>query len=326
MLILLSMDYTEDQYKQVISILGLHAPKGINGRNSIFVICPFHKEKTASMSISLSKGIFKCFGCGESGTINALSYRLTRKNIRQLLKIDKNQWGDYQKVREEENVKPIIERTEENSFVDIRGIYKPYFYFSEAIQYLRGRGIEDRVATSMNICYTKEMYANGQLFKNRIIIPITDSTGRLVSIEGRSIIPGIKPKVIYPFDTVKTIYEHYKLDKTKPLYLVEGLMDLAVLRSDPRFSNSSVIFGSNISPYQVNILNSFSEVILIPDNDEAGSKSIVNMKLVIPKLSIMKIKDFSIKDVGDIPKTGKTIIDFVDSGGFDTVLSAKFFL
>jgi len=320
------MDYTEDQYRQVISILGLKSPKGIEGRHSIFVVCPFHKEKTASMSVSLSKGIFKCFGCGESGTINALSYRLTKKNIRQLLKLEKDQWGEFQKRQSEEPVESNIERTEENSFVDIRGIYKPYYYYDEAIQYIKGRGIEDRIAKEMNICYSKELYANSILFKNRLIIPITDSTGRIISLEGRSIIAGIKPKVIYPLDTVKTIYEHFKLNRNKPLYLVEGLMDLAVLRSDNRFANSSVMLGANLSQYQVDILNSFVEIILIPDNDEAGTKSITNLRQILPKLSIMKIKDSTIKDVGDIPKTGKIITDFVDSGGFDSVLSAKFFM
>ena len=31
--------------------------------------CPFHHEKTPSFSVSPSKGIYKCFGCGKAGSV-----------------------------------------------------------------------------------------------------------------------------------------------------------------------------------------------------------------------------------------------------------------
>ena len=32
-------------------------------------LCPFHDEKTASFTVSPSKGIYKCFGCGKGGNV-----------------------------------------------------------------------------------------------------------------------------------------------------------------------------------------------------------------------------------------------------------------
>ena len=42
--------------------------------------CPFHKEKTPSFSISQSKQIFKCFGCGEGGDCITLVSKLLNVN------------------------------------------------------------------------------------------------------------------------------------------------------------------------------------------------------------------------------------------------------
>lgn len=41
--------------------------------------CPFHDEKTPSFTISPTKGIYKCFGCGKSG--NSVTFLMEHENI-----------------------------------------------------------------------------------------------------------------------------------------------------------------------------------------------------------------------------------------------------
>src|SRR5512138_3981076 len=42
-------------------------------------LCPFHNEKTPSFTVSPSKGIFKCFGCGKGG--NAVNFIMEHEHL-----------------------------------------------------------------------------------------------------------------------------------------------------------------------------------------------------------------------------------------------------
>jgi DNA primase catalytic core len=62
----------------VVDLIGRYVTLKKAGR-SFKGLCPFHQEKTASFTVSPERGIFHCFGCGESG--NAISFLMRHENL-----------------------------------------------------------------------------------------------------------------------------------------------------------------------------------------------------------------------------------------------------
>jgi DNA primase len=52
----------------IVEVISAHVSLKRAGRNHLG-LCPFHSEKTPSFTVSDERGLFHCFGCGESGTV-----------------------------------------------------------------------------------------------------------------------------------------------------------------------------------------------------------------------------------------------------------------
>ena len=63
---------------QIADVVGDFVSLKRQGANFI-ACCPFHNEKTPSFYVSPAKGIFKCFGCGKSGT--AVGFVMEHENL-----------------------------------------------------------------------------------------------------------------------------------------------------------------------------------------------------------------------------------------------------
>jgi DNA primase len=75
---------TKDTIDKVISRLDIIEVVGdfvkLKKRGSNYIgLCPFHNEKSPSFSVSPSKEIYKCFGCGKSG--NTISFLMEHEKI-----------------------------------------------------------------------------------------------------------------------------------------------------------------------------------------------------------------------------------------------------
>lgn len=314
---------TSSQNKLLVRMLQLKAKGPYEHKNTAMFKCPYHKDSAPSLSINFSTGEWHCFSCGRGGYMTSLCRSRTGKTAQELLGIKDDEFSFHSFLREptaEETIEDKVKRDsqiEDSLSLVIKGAVKAYYQSPEAVAYLESRGIERREATSMNMKYVEEAYCNGTYFKKRLLVPIYNKKGNLINVEARDVTRHQEAKCLYPAKTIKTMYEWWKLDHTKPLYIVEGLMDLAVLRSDDYFKNSSGIFGTQVTDYQIFLMNQFPEIIHIPDNDEPGMHATVDLKARLStKYSVLKVGSSFIKDVGDIPSFHITVQKFREAGNF----------
>ncbi len=232
-------------------------------------INPAHDDRNPSMTMLKSNGFARCWACGKVYNFVNLYYVLTGEKIAQrhssfissLSKpLVKGQSHKREKVIEYRLEKgalyhPRISPTVSKFLEDI-GITK------EAIDYFDIRWTD---MVKMGFDPKKDT----TFIKDRICIPIVED-GKIVNMECRDFTFNQKPKVIYPKGSkAVTLFNYDNLDKNKPLIVVEGVK--SALRIWSYISkNVTATLGCSISKGQREKIKEFNNIILFPDNDEAG--------------------------------------------------------
>ena len=333
---------TEREINEQI-VLRLDISKSVK-HNSIMGHCPFHTDKHPSFSVDLDRALCHCFSCGYKGKLRGLFREITGHSINKELGIKWEAQDEATFVNPfKETIKEDLSATPD-VHIALDGAFIPVDKDPDVCKYLMQRCIPVSVAKSMRMSFatmarsfdTFEPNNKDQMvyFTKRLVIPIYER-GKLLSCEGRDIYgkeyyynmlrrKGMDPdeheykKCIYPRGaSTSTLYDIDKLDSSRRLYFVEGIMDLAVLRSDSFFNtkNSTAVFGASISERQRYFLKQFDFTYVI-DNDLAGWLSLRRLMEALKEAPIKRDWKFvvppfheqGVKDVGDIPvKTGKTI-------------------
>lgn len=211
-------------------------------------LCPFHNEKTPSFSVSPSKGIYKCFGCGKSGNSVGFVMEHEHYSYPEALKFVAKK---YSIEIEEEVLTPEMQQEldERESMFALNGFAAKYFaenlfqseegksigltYFKErdfresAIEKFHlGYAInkwEDYSKHSLENGYKKEVLVKTGLgiekdnhvidrFRGRVIFPIHNLTGKVIGFGGR-ILSSEKSTAKYINSPESEIY-----NKSKALY------------------------------------------------------------------------------------------------------------
>ena len=278
------MYYSESDYVQMALELGFDVPR--HGSKGL-VSCPQHADKHPSMSLNLTNGLFNCFSCQFHGRLDKEYYKTFGKSFGKKTEYSIQELKNTFKARE----KPKILPTKKQYF---QATYETYGR-DVLKRWLEYRGIKPQVADLAKVFYgtatityvNEEGLEKTYSVRDRVMFPIYDVDKKLCSLEMRFPFFGTEPakfkevvkKVLYPKNSsVNLLYEQYKLDKTKKLYVLEGLMDCLTFRSLTGIANSTSIFGANLTNHQIDILNEFPTVCYVYNNDKAGRTSLFKMK------------------------------------------------
>jgi DNA primase len=274
-------------------------------------LCPLHKEKTPSFSVDSERGLFYCFGCGQGGDAIRLHMLLSGDDFPAAIESLARRYGiplptrpSRSRGREEPDLEPVLLAAEEFFRERLREEARPRKYLedrkigAELIeQYRLGwapdgwQGLVDAVGPRFPM---KQLEAAGLVsrseknpdrpydrFRERLMFPIRDASGRLVGFGGRTL-GDDKAKYINTAETSRfrkgTLL--YGLDSAKRsireegrALLVEGYFDLlGAAAAGIEWAVASM--GTALTQEQCRLLARFTEEVVVGyDGDAAGENA-----------------------------------------------------
>ncbi|MEK7280606.1 MAG: DNA primase [Nitrospirota bacterium] len=284
-------------------------------------LCPFHSEKTPSFVVSPKKQIFHCFGCGTGGNIFHFMMKIDNLGFPEAVTCVGERYGITvsDKTRDHKKSPAQKERDllyEANNVA--MGYYQESLYDREigckSMEYLtKKRGLNTEIIQRFGLGYArnswdglfshmvkrgwtpKDLELSGLIlkrndkngyydrFRNRVIFPIRDISGRVIGFGGRSLDDSL-PKYINSPETPIYIKGKnlYCLDKAKEgvsrengLIIVEGYFDAIRLHQEG-LRNVVATLGTALTSSHLEMIKRFTQrVYLIFDPDPAGIKATI---------------------------------------------------
>ena len=274
-------------------------------------LCPFHHEKTPSFSVDPQMQLFYCFGCQAGGDAFKFVMLYEKTDFPESVEFLAKRWGvplPKAASRPEDEARARLSLMNEAASGFFRSQWTDPARGRVARDYVAGRGVSDEIAERFHLGYAPESWdalinllgARGfkpqeiqaaglaiarkdgsghyDRFRNRVIFPIRDVSGRVVAFGGRALSDS-EPKYLNSPETAAYVKgEHlYGLDVARDAIrregfaiLVEGYLDLIALHQ-AGFENTVASLGTALTPSQVKLLARYAERVVVSyDGDTAG--------------------------------------------------------
>ncbi|MEC9205778.1 MAG: DNA primase [Pseudomonadota bacterium] len=271
-------------------------------------LCPFHAENTPSFNVSKSKQFYHCFGCGASG--DAIKFLKEYEGLTFMEAVEKLSTIANIKIPETSGSKyqNYDQFFQINSFA--LSIFKVNLQKNQtALNYLESRNISKNEIGFFDIGFAndswdfmfKELKEKGFVkeaieigllteknnkiydrFRNRIIFPIKNSTGRTIAFGGRSLnseepskyINSPESKLFHKSFEVYGLFEAKQtINRAEKVIIVEGYTDVIALHING-FKNVVATLGTAFTKTHLSKLLRYTKnIIFCFDGDKAGKNA-----------------------------------------------------
>ena len=225
----------------IVEVVSEYVPLKRSGAN-YWGLCPFHNDKKPSMSVSPSKGIYKCFSCGAGGDALNFLVKIQNREYKDVILELAEKFGielpkKFAPNNEKKNEKKEMIKACAKAAEFYNKQLKTASDANKAMTALRKRDITDEIIKDFTLGWAPNKYdllykelskefkdnilehagliikSNSgswiDRFKNRIIIPIKNEQGECVAFGARAVDEGQNPKYLNSSDSM--IYNKSRL-------------------------------------------------------------------------------------------------------------------
>lgn len=338
------MYYPEDLVEEVrsrndiVDVIGFYVKLKKTG-NNYMGLCPFHNEKSPSFSVSGTKQMYHCFGCGVGGNVFTFLMEYENYSFTEALK----------SLAERAGVKlPEIEQSEEGKrAADVKSkileIYKEaakyYFYQlksergAEALSYLKKRELSDETITRFGLGYSNKFsdslyqymknlgYDDNLLrqsglftmdeakgvydkFWNRVMFPIMDSNNKVIAFGGRVMGEGSPKYLNSPetmiFDKSRNLFGlNFARVSRKPYMLICEGYMDVISLHQAGFTNAVASLGTAFTMQQAKLLSRYTKDIIITYDSDGAGTQAALRAIPILKEAGLTAKVLNMKPYKD---------------------------
>lgn len=265
--------------------------------SSYFGLCPFHNEKSPSFSVSRSKQMYYCFGCGAGG--NVFTFLMEYENLTfveavQLLaeragvELPKMEYSKeakeradlkttlleinkaaaqyfYAQLKSEQGktgYEYLKRRELSDETIKAFGLGYSSKYSDDLYRYLRSKGYSEDLIRQAGLISTDEKNGVYDKFWNRVMFPIMDVNSRVIGFGGR-VMGDAKPKYLNSpetpiFDKSRNLYGLNRARSSrKPYFLLCEGYMDVIALHQAGFTNAVASLGTALTPGHASLIKRY---------------------------------------------------------------------